>query len=171
MDWRPGGKRYLRILLLLATGWLAGMLGLSIAYRVSKAKPILRPNFPDVRFLETWRSGRSNRAVFAWLGEAKHCLWVAVTRDDLWVSPHFPISLLFVPEGLHLDFRVPGHSILKVEDVLPGHSVRVRFRHATGEEDMVELELKDPGSFKQAIHAIWSEARPPTVRSSPSVLQ
>jgi hypothetical protein len=69
------------------------------------------------------------------------------------------MSLLFIPEGLHLDFHIPGRAILEVEEVLPGPRVRVRFRHATGEEDMVELELKDPAAFKQAVRAIRSEVR------------
>ncbi len=159
MDGRKGGKQFLKVLSLAAAGGLIGVLALSVAYRVSKAKPIQRPDFPDVRFLETWRSGRSNRAVFAWLGKAQHCLWVAVTRDHLWVSPHFPMSLLFIPEGLHLDFRIPGRAILKVEEMLPGHQVRVRFRHATGEEDMVEVELRDPEAFKEAVRTIQSEVR------------
>jgi hypothetical protein len=42
---------------------------------------------------------------------------------------------------------------------LPGHQVRVRFRHATGEEDMVEVELRDPEAFKQAVRTIQSEVR------------
>ncbi|MEW6246460.1 MAG: hypothetical protein AB1555_07105 [Nitrospirota bacterium] len=159
MDGKKGGKQFLKVLLLAAAGGIVGILALSIAYRVSKAKPILRPDFPDVRFLETWRSGRSNRAVFAWLGEVRCCLWVAVTHDHLWVSPHFPMSLLFIPEGLHLDYRIPGHAILEMEEVLPRHRVRVRFRHATGEEDMVEVELKDPEAFKQAVRTIQSEVR------------
>ncbi len=150
-----GEVNYRRAFLLI-TACVVSVLALSVAYRLSNGKPIFRPNFTEVRFLETWRSGRSTRDVLTRLSPIRHCLWVAVTRDELWVSPHFPFNLLFIPEVFHLDFRIPGRTIINVTELesVVDNQVRIRFAHATGDEDSLEVVVKDIMNFRKAVAAI-----------------
>jgi hypothetical protein len=78
--------------------WVLLWLGASFAYRKYKNKPILAEKPANAAFLETWTSGRSNRNLLTKIGGARNCLFVAVTRESLIVRPHFPFSLLFLPE-------------------------------------------------------------------------
>lgn len=152
-----GTKQFFRLFLLLAIAWIGGVLILSVGYRLYRGKPIFRPDFPDARFLETWRSGSSNPSLVTKLSGARNVLWIAVTQGELWVSPHFPFNLMFLPEALHLDFRVPGRGILDVTERSSGlaeHPVQVRFRHATGDEDSFEIMVQDIDAFRKAVAAI-----------------
>lgn len=149
-------KKLFRIGFLLGIAGIGSVLVLSVAYRLYKSKPIFRPDFDRVQFLDTWQSGWSNRDTLTRLGGARNCLWIAVTQDELWISPHFPFNLLFIPEVFHLDFRIPGRAILEMtEKSLEGESRGIiRFRHATGEEDSFELTVKDLEQFRKALNAI-----------------
>jgi hypothetical protein len=118
----------------------------SVSYRLQKTKPIMKPDFPQPRFSEAWCSGWSDRNVLARLFVAKNFLWVVVTKDDLHVSPHFPFSLMFLPEAFGLDHRIPGKSIMDVRETSSawlGGSVLIRYRHATGDEEHLELSVND----------------------------
>lgn len=151
-----GTKKFLLVVFLLGIAGVGSVLVLSIAYRLYKSKPIFRPNFEQVRFLETWRSGWSNRDTLTRLGGARNCLWIAVTQNELWISPHFPFNLLFIPEVFHLDFRIPGKAIVEMTHMSLGEESRgiIRFRHATGEEDSFEFTVKDLEEFRNALNAI-----------------
>jgi len=126
---------------------------LSIAYRVYKGKPIFRPEFEEVHFFETWQSGWSNRDWLTRLGGARNCLWIAVTQDALWISPHFPFNLFFIPEAFHLDYRIPGEAVREFTRRSSGDEtgVVIRFRHATGQEDSFEFTVKDFQKFQEAM--------------------
>jgi len=79
----PVSKRFwfgLAIILLLILG------ASSVLYRLSKAKPLLKPDFLDSRFNTSWRFGRSDRNILARLTEVKSLLWIIATRDHLQVS-------------------------------------------------------------------------------------
>ena len=132
------------------------ILVLSIAYRLIKDKPMLRPEFTAVQFLETRRSGWSDRDALTRIGGGRISLWVAVDQQDLWISPHFPLNLLFIPEAFHLDFRIQGKQIMKVTEKTEGtdHVVRIQFHHATGDEDSVEFTIKDIVTFSNALTSI-----------------
>jgi hypothetical protein len=135
--------------LALATG--------SVLYRLQKTKPIMKPDFPDPRFSEAWCSGRSDRNVLARLFVAKNFLWVVVTKDYLQVSPHFPFSLLFLPEAFGLDHRIPGKTILDVRETssaVLGPSVLIQYRHATGDEEYLELRVHNATALTQALAKI-----------------
>src|ERR671923_1511352 len=54
----------------------------SIIYRLQKSKPIMKSEFREPRFSETWCSGQSDRNVLARLGIAKNILWVVVTKTN-----------------------------------------------------------------------------------------
>lgn len=89
-------------ILIVAIVAVASLALLSMAYRLSKRKPILTPEFRNVHFLESWRSGRATHAVSVIPG-LRNCLLMSITQDELIATPHFPFNLLFVPEILHLD--------------------------------------------------------------------
>ncbi len=149
-------KKLFRIAFLLGIAGIGSVLLLSVAYRLYKGNPIFRPDFDQVRFLDTWRSGWSDRDTLTRLGGARNCLWIAVTQDELWISPHFPFNLLFIPEAFHLDFRIPGRAVIKMTERSVGGESRgiIRFRHATGEEDSFEFTVKDLRGFRKALNAI-----------------
>lgn len=117
----------------------------------------MKPDFPEPRFTETWRSGRSDRSALARVAEAKQFLWVVVTKNHLHVSPHFPFSLMFLPEAFGWDHRVPGKTIMDVHEAsfaLGGRGVLIQYRHATGDEDLLELRVKDIPAFMNALAEI-----------------
>jgi hypothetical protein len=119
----------------------------SILYRVHRGKPILRPELPQLRFVETWCSGRSNRSVLASLVGAQRFLWVAVTKDTLYVSPHVPFNLIFLAEAFGWDHRVPGSTILDARQSAQDSResrVLIKYRHKTGDEEIFELSVRDP---------------------------
>jgi hypothetical protein len=125
---------------------LIGILVGSVAYRLQKSKPIMKPEWPQARFSETWRSGRSDRNPIARLAFAKNFLWVTVAQNELHVSPHFPFSLMFLPEALGLDHRIPGKGILDIREAFSpvlGRTVVVQYRHATGDDETLELAVRD----------------------------
>jgi len=121
-------------------------------YRVYKGKPILQRNILAPRFFETWCSGRSDRNLLARFVPAHGVLWVAVTADTLHVSPHIPFNLMFLAEGFGWDHRVPGKTILDIHEThWSNHrrAVAIRYRHATGDEELLELGVSDvPGLIK-----------------------
>ena len=129
----------------------------SIIYRLQKSKPIMKSEFREPRFSETWCSGQSDRNVLARLGIAKNILWVVVTKDELHVSPHFPFSLMFFPEAFGLDHRVPGRAIMEVRNkssTSPTDGILVKYRHATGVEENLELHANDASSLMRALSYI-----------------
>ena len=126
----------------------------SVLYRLSKAKPLLKPDFPYARFTETWSSGRSDRNMLARLAAAKNLLWIVVTRDHLHVSPHFPFNLMFLPEAFGWDHRIPGKTIMDVRETSydsDQHGVLIRYRHATGDEERLELQVSDIPALMKAL--------------------
>jgi hypothetical protein len=110
-----------------------------VLYRLQKTKPIMRADFPQPRFSGLWCSGRSDRNALARVVFAKNILWVIITKNELHVSPHFPFSLMFLPEAFGLDHRVPGKNIIDVRETsssLLGRRVVVKYRHATAKNTL-----------------------------------
>lgn len=95
----------------LTAGWIAFVILASVLYRRGKGKPLLRPQFKQPLFLETWRSGHSLRSLITRLGGARNCLWVAVDEETLRVAPHFPFNLMFLPEIYGLEYNVSGEAV------------------------------------------------------------
>ncbi len=141
-----------RLLPLLAAGLLVALVACSIGWRVWRGKPVLRPELPAAIFLATWRAGGSARASLGWQGRG--ILWIAVVRGELRVGPHFPFNLAFLPEALHLDFRIPGHRITSIEETAPGARLRVRFEHATGATDWVDIAPGDVAALSRSLAEI-----------------
>src|SRR5262249_52655928 len=147
----PVSKRFwfgMAIVLLLILGVS------SVLYRLSKEKPLLKPDFLDSRFSTSWRSGRSDRNILARLIEAKSLLWVIVTRDHLNVSPRFRFTLMFLHEAFAWDHGIPGKTILDVRETPWGSdqgAVLIHYRHATGEEERLELQVSDILALMKAL--------------------
>ena len=115
------------------------------------------PEFSDISFKETWRSGRSDRRFPSILSQAPGILWVAIVQDKLLVSPHFPFNLGLVGEALGWDHIVPGNSIVEVQVPSSGRaagSVKLRYRHLTGDEEMLHLVVQDREAFVAALAKI-----------------
>ena len=125
----------------------------SVLYRLVKAKPLLKPDFPGSRFTETWSSGRSDRNILARFAAAKNLLWIVVTKDHLHVSPHFPFNLIFLPEAFGWDHRVPGKTLMDVRETYASgrRGVLIRYRHATGDEELLELQVSDVPALMKAL--------------------
>lgn len=141
------------LLFAICLAWVALVVAASAIYRTSRGKPVLTraPNEPV--FLERWTSGRSLRNVLTRLGGARNCLLVAVTRDALVIRPHFPFTLLFLPEVYGLDWTIPRSSIQSVEQVegLMGARLLVAFLSGEGNTERVELILRQSEQFRQAL--------------------
>jgi len=91
--------------------WLAGWVVASIVFRLQRGKPII-PRLPDnALFKERAASGRSLKNFLTFIGGASSCLMVAVTDDELIVTPFFPFNLMFLPEIYGLEVRVPRSNV------------------------------------------------------------
>ena len=147
----PVSKRFLfRITIIL----LLTLAVSSVLYRLSKAKPLLKPDFLDSRFNTTWCSGRSDRNILARLTGAKNLLWIIVTGDHVHVSPHFPFNLMFLPEAFGWDHRIPGKTIMDVHETSYDSNQRgvlIQYRHATGDEERLELQVSDIPALMKAL--------------------
>jgi hypothetical protein len=129
----------------------------SLFYRLTKGKPIFMSKFSEVYFNENWRSGHSDRRFSSGLTQAPGILWIVVVQNRLQVSPHFPFTLAFAAEALGWDHLVPGNSILDVRVVSSGTaaaSVKIRYRHLTGDEETLHLVVQDREAFLAALAKI-----------------
>jgi hypothetical protein len=61
---------------------------------------------------------------------------------------------MFLPEAFGLDHRIPGKHILDVSETFSsflGRQVKVKYRHATGDEEHLELGVKDIPALVRAL--------------------
>ena len=125
----------------------------SAIYRRIKGKPIFPGAPSNSRFVETWASGSSLRNLITRLGGARGCLHVAVTQTSLEIHPHFPFSLLFLPEICDLDIDVPLTRIRGVRSkrFLFWVSQIVEYSDESGRPRRVQLLLKNSAEFRLAV--------------------
>ncbi|HZM33781.1 MAG TPA: hypothetical protein VFC18_04735 [Burkholderiales bacterium] len=146
-------ETHFALLFAICLGWIVLVVVASVIYRTSRGKPVLTraPNEP--LFLERWTSGRSLRSALTRLGGARNCLLVAITRNALVIRPHFPFTLLFLPEVYGLDWTIPRSSIQRVDQVegLMGRRLLVEFLTGEGNTERVELILRESEQFRQAL--------------------
>jgi hypothetical protein len=137
-------------------GWVLLWIGVSFAYRKWKRKTIFADKPVDTAFLETWTSGHSNLNLLTKVGGARNCLLVAVTRESLIVRPHFPFSLLFLPEIYDLDYVIPLTGIRSVtpKKGIFGETVEVVFDSSHGNTRSIELRLRQPQNFLRAVQPV-----------------
>lgn len=135
---------------------------LSVFYRIHRSKPLMKAPFGDTQFSESWCSGRSDRSLLAQQAIAKNILWVVVTKRELHVSPHFPFNLMFLPEAFGWDHRIPSSSILDIREMfspLRGRLIAIKYRHATGDEENLELWVEDTVGLLTALAGLASSGK------------
>lgn len=137
----------------LCFGWVAAVALVSVLYRRSKGKAIFADVPDKTLFIEKWTSGRSLRSLVTKLGGAHNCLLVVVTQDALVVRPHFPFTLLFLPEVFGLDCMIPRSAIRRVQMQcgLIRKSVAVEFEATPGQAESLELSLRAPEEFQRVL--------------------
>jgi hypothetical protein len=122
-----------------AIAWLLFVIGISIAFRRSKGRPVI-PRVPDgAIYNDKWASGR-------W---ASNCLLVSVTSDALSVVPKFPFNLMFLPEIYGLERIIPVREIREVRRLRGlgvGNNVAVDY----GEAEL-RLKVRNPQAFIDAL--------------------
>ena len=138
-----------------ALAWLLLWIVGSAFYRKWKGKPLLAPRPSDAQFLEAWTSGHSNRSLLTKVGGARNCLLVAVTPTSLIVRPHFPFSLLFLPEIYDLEYVIVRQQIRSVrpKSSLFGNTIEILFGVSSGDTRSIELRLRQPQEFLQIVGA------------------
>jgi hypothetical protein len=93
---------------------------------------------------------------------------VAVTSDAVIVRPHFPFSLLFLPEVFDLEHTI---AIARVWSVNPkarlfGQVVEVSLSLDSGQHRAIELRLRRAQDFVQTLNSKIAELRPSTRRAN-----
>jgi hypothetical protein len=138
-----------------AVGWIVLWLIGSAFYRKWKGKALLASRPSDAQFVEAWTSGHSNRSLLTRLGGARNCLLVAITPTSLVVRPHFPFSLLFLPEIYDLEYVIPRRNIQMVtpRSGWLGKTIEIAFSVDAGDNRSIELRLRQPEIFLQAVRA------------------
>lgn len=129
------------------------LIGASANYRLSKGKGFSMPRLSDAFFHETWRSGSSDRRFRLGLALAPRILWIVVTKDRLLVGPHLPFNLAFGAEFFGWDHNVPESGLLDVRQADDG-SVTIRYRHLTGDEENLQLYVRNPQALLAALAKI-----------------
>jgi len=138
-----------------ALGWVLLWFFGSAFFRKWKGKPLLAQRPSDAQFLEAWTSGHSNRSLLTKVGGARNCLLVAVTPTSLIVRPHFPFSLLFLPEIYDLEYVIARKNIRSVtpKSGLFGKTIEIVFSVSSGDTRSIELRLRQPQEFLQVLSA------------------
>lgn len=145
---------------LLFTLWLGGMLltwPAALWYarhsRARRGEPWIPRKPADARFVQSWASGYGGGVP---VGGASNCLLVAITPDELWVTPQFPFNL-FIPYGwLGLDHRVRASGIVEagVTRGLLTREVRLLLQDGKGGRRKLNLLLRSPEAFLEAVRRL-----------------
>ena len=146
-------QRNFAVLIALAIGWIFFVVIASALYRRVRGKYLLLHKPTDLTFSEDWTSGSSLQSSRTRLGGARNCLFVGVNSQSVYVLPHFPFNLMFLPEIFGLEYIIPRNRIRQVasESSAFGNTVRVAFTTDTGATNAVALRLRHPEQFMQAV--------------------
>jgi hypothetical protein len=141
-----------------ACGWIGFWILVSIAYRLKKGKAILFSKVDGtVLFREFGNSGRSLTNIWGGLSGARSCLVITVTGDFLYIRPYFPFNLMFMPELLGLEWKIPVNQILQAEIVKKtfwiGSRVQLTFQDSSGRIQCLELSIGNQEKFLQSIRS------------------
>jgi hypothetical protein len=97
--------------------------------------------------------GAITRHLWGRFGGASNCLIIAVTRDELVVSPRFPFNLMFLPEIYGLELQVPK-SLVEIEHSQSGLlRNRVTVRVDGADSRRMQLKVKGRQAFLAALEA------------------
>ena len=80
-------------------------------------------------------------------------MFVGVGSQFVYVLPHFPFNLVFLPEMYGLEHVIPRGRIRRVssESSAFGDNVRVAFTTESGETKEFALKLRHPEQFLQSV--------------------
>lgn len=107
----------------------------------------------QVRFKETWASGRSLKNVATRFGGANRCLEVMIFDDELWIRLMKPFRLLFTGAEYDLLHRIPLGEIRSVKQVRPflRQEIELEYVDQAGESHRLQLDLVDQDEFLELI--------------------
>ncbi len=132
--------------------WIAAVILISVLYRRRSGKPIFPRAPATATFAEAWASGRSLKSVLTRIGGARNCLLIYIADGMLTVVPVFPFNLMFLAEIYGLELTVPINKIgVEQIDGLLGKRLRISIEGST--QQQIELSLRDPLRFQEAIAA------------------
>lgn len=161
----PLGGWFVRVLF-QDTTVLAGLFVLAVAFGVAyyaidrnarRREGLVFYDHGICAFRERAVSGRSCDTTLMRLGGAKRTLVVTVTEDEVWIRPVAPLTMFARVWGLI--HRIPLRKIHQMERLASGRSnVRFEYEAADGWCRCVELRLKNPGAFIEAVRTGQLEA-------------
>lgn len=127
----------------------------SVAWRRAFGKPLFARPRADAVFVERWASGRAGRGLVARLSTTRNCLQVQVTGQELIVTPHFPVTVGFMPEIYGLDHRIPL-SAVRSALIVGGRriqAVEVQYDRPDDDPGVLQLLLRQGEAFIAALQA------------------
>lgn len=130
--------------------WIAVVTVASFFIRRSRGKAIFAHSPDGCVFEENRTSGRELGGIRA-LGDAANALKVCVTSDTLFIMPHFPFTLLFLPEIWGLYHAIRLRDVRRIEET-SGFLGSCLIVHLS-DDRRIELRLRNPDGFKRAIAA------------------
>jgi hypothetical protein len=139
----------------IVLAWMAFVVGVSFFMRRKSGRPVFVEPPKDALFVERWTSGRSMSNLMTRMGGARNCLCVAVAKDRLMIHPHFPFSLMFLPEIYQLDCDIPLASIQDVSEgkVLFVKAVTISFTGKDGATSQLQLFMRKASEFQNVLAA------------------
>jgi hypothetical protein len=145
--------RHPEIVIGFCFAWLFGIMALSAVVRVRRGKPVFARVPANAIFTEKRTSGRSLRNLITRFGGANNVLLVTVTPDRLTVRPHFPFTLMFMPEIYGLEVEITPSQLRGVEErqAFLRKAVVVEYALPGRGDEQIELRLRDRSGFLAAI--------------------
>jgi hypothetical protein len=135
--------------------WTLGSAAVSFGRRRT-AGPVHPPYSPtDVRFVERYVSGSSDKNLFTRFGGAQNALVVTVLRDGLLVEPLRFFKWLLPPNFNDLEHYVAKKDILSVEPTtsLGQSSVRIAILGKDGRSRTLQLRFRRQAEFLAAMRS------------------
>ncbi|MBV8467492.1 MAG: hypothetical protein JO218_16250 [Burkholderiales bacterium] len=149
-------RQHFHVAALMIFAWLVFGGLASLLFRLTRDKPIVARTPVDAVFSERFSSGRSLRHWWMLIGSANGCLCISLTRHELKVAPEFPFSLFFLPEIFDLDVAVPLGNVRAVarRTFFFKPVLRIEYEGDLGERQVLELILRKPEAFEQALYGL-----------------
>lgn len=158
-----GIERPLDYLATFALLWVLAWILISVWQRVRAGSKHPPYDWRDIRFSESFVSGRSNRKVGYHYMVARGALSVIVLRDALLVEP-MGIFKWIMPRGFHdLEHYAAESNILNIELAWRSgqRTVRIEIRGEDGATRILELEIRKEAEFVAALESLSREEESP----------
>jgi hypothetical protein len=130
---------------------VVGQIGWRLWRRHTRGSIFPEVSREQIRFRESFASGRSHRDRSTRWGGAANCLKVTVTDDELWIVPLFPFSAF--AEQFDLEHRILKRRITEITEHCSfwGRSFLVDFVDEEGKSHRVDISPKRPEQFIEAL--------------------